>query len=395
MTVAIVHDFLTQRGGAERVVLHLASLVEDPVIVTSSYAPASTYPEFRKLPVWADNLVADRDAGQFRRRAFSYAKSFRAKDLSFADAVIVSTSSFAHHVPCENALVIWYTPPRFLYDPMAYFKSPVVAKSFQLATTAYRIRDRKAATAHQKHLAVSARTAGRLHESYGIEPDVLYPPFDSGHFFGPVAPLPSTPRALVVSRLLPYKRVDLAIEACELVGIPLTIIGQGPDEDRLRELAGSTVTFVPEVSEEELLAAYDGHSLVLSPGIEDFGYIPLESAARGRPVVGAGEGGATETVIDDVTGFLVPNGSPTAWAQAIRRTLSTEWQLPAMRQAVSRFDAAHFDQGLIRAMCAGGDDDLIKCFTPAAQMAYKARPAGQVPGEESPAADEPVMPAVY
>ncbi len=156
VTTAIVHDFLTQRGGAERVVLHIAGLVEDPVIVTSTYAPGSTFPEFRRLPVWADQIVSDADAEKFRRRAFSYGKSFREKDLSFADEVIISTSTFAHHVRSEDALVYWYTPPRFLYDPAAYFSHRAVAKSFELATTPFRHRDRKAAVAHRRHLAVSA-----------------------------------------------------------------------------------------------------------------------------------------------------------------------------------------------------------------------------------------------
>ncbi len=362
MTVAIVHDFLTQRGGAERVVLHLAEMVHDPIIVTSCYAPDSTYPEFQNLPVWADELMAERGAEQFRRRAFSYGKAFRKKDLSFADAVIVSSSSFAHHIVSDRALIIWHTPPRFLYDPGAYFKQPLVAKGFELATTGYRRQDKRAALGHHKHLAVSERTAGRLRSAYGIDPDVLHPPFDSEHFSGDMAAPPASPRALVVSRLLPYKRVDLAIEACAQAGVPLTVIGQGPDEDRLRAQAGSTVTFVPEVSEQELLDAYEGHTLVLNPAIDDFGYIPLESAARGRPVVAAREGGAAETVADGVTGFLVEGDSVHSWAGAIRQTVAAHWDVADMRQAITRFDSKHFDQGLVRAMCSGGDEDLLQCF---------------------------------
>ena len=318
VTVAIVHDFLTQRGGAERVVLHMASRVKDPVIVTSTYAPGSTYPEFRKLPVWADRIVSDKDAEQFRRRAFSYPRSFRKKDLSFADAVIVSTSSFAHHVKADRALVYWSTPPRFLYDPGAYFSNRSVARTFELATAGLRYKDRKAATAHRKHVANSARTAGRLRSTYGVVADVVYPPFDATRFAGPTTTRPGSPRALVVSRLLPYKRVEIAIAACAEAKVPLTIIGQGPDEARLRSLAPASVTFVPGVSHDELIGAYDSHSVVLVPGIEDFGYIPLEAAARGRPVVAAREGGSAESV-DEMTGLLVAGDETKAWADALRR----------------------------------------------------------------------------
>ncbi len=362
MTTAIVHDFLTQRGGAERVVLHIAGLVRDPVIVTSLYAPGGTYPEFKKFPVWADQLVAERDAERFRRRAFSYGRAFRDKDLSFADAVIVSSSSFAHHVRTDRALIYWHTPPRFLYDPGAYFPRRSMAKAFELATTPSRRQDRKAAIAHHKHLANSGRTAGHLRSAYGFDADVLYPPFDASRFNGPATSYVGSPKALVVSRLLPYKRVDIAMAACAQAGIPLTIIGQGPDAPRLRSLAQGSVTFLPRVTDDELVHAYDTHSLVLAPGIEDFGFIPLEAASRGRPVVAAREGGAAETVTEKATGLLVSGSDPDVWAAAIRQAVQKEWHIDVMRRSVSRFDAKNFDAGLVRGMCAGGDDDLIECF---------------------------------
>jgi glycosyltransferase involved in cell wall biosynthesis len=354
MTTAIVHDFLTQRGGAERVVLHIASQVEDPVIVTSTYAPNATYPEFRTLPVWADQVVSNDEAERFRRRAFSYGKTFRQMDLSFADEVIISTSTFAHHVRSEDALVYWYTPPRFLYDPTAYFSRRSVAKAFEVATTPFRRTDRKAAVAHRKHLAVSARTARRLRDAYGLESDVLYPPFDSSRFAGALDAHDGPPSALVVSRLLPYKRVDIAIRACAMAGVPLTVIGRGPDEERLRSLAPDIVTFAGSVTDDELIDAYDSHAMVLVPGIEDFGYIPLEAASRGRPVVASREGGPAETVEDGDTGFLVAGADPAAWADAIVRTCETDWSIATMRRSVVRFDARHFDDGIRRGLRSVG-----------------------------------------
>jgi glycosyltransferase involved in cell wall biosynthesis len=357
VTTAIVHDFLTQRGGAERVVLRMAALVEDPVIVTSTYAPNSTFPEFRRLEVRADQIVGDEDAAKFRRRALSYGKAFRDKDLAFADEVIISTSTFAHNVRSEDALVYWYTPPRFLYDPAAYFSRPAVAKSFELATAPLRHRDRKAAVAHRRHLANSRRTSNRLRDAYGFEAEVLYSPFDSSRFAGSVDAYSGSPSALVVSRLLPYKRVDLAIRACALAGIPLTIIGRGPEEERLRKIAPELVTFVGTVSEDELVDAYDKHSMVLVPGIEDFGYIPLEAASRGRPVVATREGGPAETVVDGTTGILVGGADPRTWADAILLASESDWSVSAMRRSVVPFEAHNFDRGLLMALRGGADEE--------------------------------------
>ncbi len=190
-----------------------------------------------------------------------------------------------------------------------------------------------------------------------MEADVLYPPFDASRFAGSIAACPESPRALVVSRLLPYKRVDIAIAACAEAGIPLTVIGRGPDEARLRALAPASVTFIGTVSDDELLDAYDSHSVVLVPGIEDFGYIPLEAAARGRAVVAAREGGPAETVIEGDTGFLVTGEKSKAWADAIRRACETEWNVDVMRRSVARFDLRNFDQGLFRGLVRGREDE--------------------------------------
>ena len=293
--------------------------------------------------------MADDDAAKFRRRAFSYGKAFREKDLSFADEVIISSSTFAHHVRSEDALVYWYTPPRFLYDPSAYFSNRVVAKSFELATTPFRHQDRKAAVAHRTHLAVSAPDRRRrLHDAYGFEAEVLYSPFDPSRFAGSIDTHTGSPSALVVSRLLPYKRVDLAIRACALAGVPLTIIGRGPEEERLRTIAPDLVTFAGTVSEDELVDAYDKHSMVLVPGIEDFGYIPLEAASRGRPVVATCEGGPAETVVDGTTGILVGGADPRTWADAILLASESDWSVSAMRRSVVPFEAHNFD-----AVCSG------------------------------------------
>ena len=120
MSIALVHDFLSQRGGAERVVLQLARVLRDPVIVTSLYAPADTYAEFEEFPVLAARRTSGAPARHFRAQVLAYPGIFRSFDLRPFDLVVISSSAFAHHVVHPRSAVYWHTPPRFLYDPMSY-----------------------------------------------------------------------------------------------------------------------------------------------------------------------------------------------------------------------------------------------------------------------------------
>jgi len=148
----------------------------------------------------------------------------------------------------------------------------------------------------------------------------------------------------VVSALVPYKRIDLAIEACARAGVPLRVVGDGPELPRLRKLAGPGVTFSGWISSDEIRAAYRRAGVVLLPGVEDFGIVPLEAQACGRPVVAAAEGGALETVMDGVTGTLVPGRSPDAWADAVRGTLGARLPAEPIRAHALKFGRDRFAQ---------------------------------------------------
>lgn len=352
MTIALVHDFLTQRGGAERVVLHLARILRDPVIITALYAPDDTYPGFADFDVRALHEISGPPAQHFRRRVLSYPGMFRSLGLDDADLAIISTSAFAHHVRHPRSAVYWHTPPRFLYDPAAYLpwqpgpSQTALAFAVSTATRRLRHRDRHAARAHRLHAANSRRTSARLHETYGIDVPVLYPPLDTESIPFSLSEPCTPPRALVVSRLLPYKRIDLAVAACWLVGIPLTVIGNGPDRDRLRRLADDSVTFRSAVSNAELAKAYADHAVVLCPGQEDFGYVPVEAASSGRPVVAAAGAGAEETVLEGSSGLLVRGTDATLWARAIETALDRPWFPDELRSSASRFSADTFALGL-------------------------------------------------
>lgn len=359
MRVALVHDFLSQRGGAERVVLALAKVLADPVIVTALYSPEQTYPEFADMEIQAVRRASGSEARRFRSRVLSYPRTFRALDLAGFDVAVISSSSFAHHVRHPRSAVYWHTPPRFLYDAGAYFPSLPIRALAAAAGSPLRPTDRRAAKGHLVHAANSQRTAAKLRRLYKIDSQVLYPPLASGALPVTLSPVGGSPSALVVSRLLPYKRIDVAIAACRSLGIPLTVVGDGPDRSRLTHLADDSVRFRHDLTNEELAAAYVQHSVVICPGQEDFGYIPAEAAYAGRPVVAAAGGGAEETVLHGSTGVLVAGDDPEAWADAIKWVLAQDWDPTELRDASARFSAAEFAIGVSRWLAPIIDPPLI------------------------------------
>jgi glycosyltransferase involved in cell wall biosynthesis len=145
-----------------------------------------------------------------------------------------------------------------------------------------------------------------------------------------------------VSALVPYKRVDLAIEACRKAHLPLTIVGDGPDRARLERSGAGNVTFLGRRSNEEIRELYRGAAMTLLPGEEDFGIVPVEAQACGSPVVALGRGGAVETVIDDETGILVDDPSPDAFADGISRAVSRRFDPGPIRHHAERFGRARF-----------------------------------------------------
>jgi glycosyltransferase involved in cell wall biosynthesis len=174
----------------------------------------------------------------------------------------------------------------------------------------------------------------------------VYPPVDTAFYRPPDGPhvggRKSNPGFLVVSALVPYKRVDIAIEACRMAGAKLTIVGRGPEEARLKALAGPGVEFLGWLSDEQIRDCYRRTAGVLLPGVEDFGMVPVEAQACGAPVVAFGTGGACETVRDGVTGVLVQDGSPQAFAEGLLRVTSLELDPSAIRANAERFSRERF-----------------------------------------------------
>ncbi|MBA3949913.1 MAG: glycosyltransferase [Acidobacteria bacterium] len=173
--------------------------------------------------------------------------------------------------------------------------------------------------------------------------EVVYPPVDTEYF----TPEPAGPRThyLIVSALVPYKRVETAVEACRALGRPLIVAGDGPDRARLEALGGAGVTFTGASTSEQIRDLYRSAHAVFLPGEEDFGIVPVEAQACGTPVIALGRGGALETVVDGRTGILVRDSSASAFADGITRAEAITWDRAVIRAHTERFAATAFAAG--------------------------------------------------
>jgi glycosyltransferase involved in cell wall biosynthesis len=204
-----------------------------------------------------------------------------------------------------------------------------------------------AATANRVHhfVANSRFVAGRIARYYNRQASVLYPPVDVD-FFTP-APQTSAPYFLVVSALVPYKRIDVAIGAAARAGVPLKIVGTGPDRDRLARMAGPGIELLGAVGAEALRDLYRGARALVLPAEEDFGIAPVEAMACGCPVIALGRGGATETVEPGVTGLLVDEASPEAFAEAMRQVSKTPFDRDALVARAAGFSTDRFEAAFL------------------------------------------------
>ncbi|HEY0663711.1 MAG TPA: glycosyltransferase, partial [Thiobacillaceae bacterium] len=283
-------------------------------------------------------------------------------DLDRYDLVISSSHCCVKSViPRGGARHVSYchSPMRYAWDQFgAYFGPDQVGKwpSRMLRPVMAALARWDAATAHRvdRFLANSQYVAGRIRRYYNRGSTVVYPPVDT-EFYRPAPEAGSTGGALVVSALVPYKRLDLAIESCRQARVPLKVVGRGPEEAALRRLAeGAPVEFLGWRSDEDIRLLYRSASVVLLPGTEDFGIVPVEAQACGTPVVALAQGGARETVIDGQTGALVAQPEPAAFAEAIHRVIATPPDRAVVRANAERFSVAQFKTHFAAALDEAG-----------------------------------------
>jgi glycosyltransferase involved in cell wall biosynthesis len=355
--VAIVHDYLNQRGGAEKVVLTMSNMWPHAPIYASLYRPASTFAEFRGRDIrtsFLDRVPVDRG---FRNLFPLYPAAFRSFGEIDADVVIASSSGWGHMARTTQEavhVVYCHTPARWLYrDEHLSAAGRVAASQRLLAPFAGGLRRIDARAAHRAdaYIANSASVAKRIRAAYGIDATVVHPPVDTERF----APRPRGERLLVISRLLPYKRVDLIVAAARKLGRGLDVVGDGPSLAELRRSAGPGTAFHGAVEEDAVTALLEACSAVCVAGEEDFGIVAVEAQAAGKPVVAYGRGGALETVTHGLTGVLFREQTVPCVIDAL--TACAELTTPPAQIAASaaRFSVQAFADGLKRAITAARD----------------------------------------
>ena len=350
-TIGIFHENFAQSGGAERVAETMARVFPQADVLTTVKVPSrlSSFLATRKIRTTWMQALPKLDCW-YRYYAPAYPFAVRSTPTQRYSLLITSCFGFAKGLRrSPNAVHICYchTPPRWLWRASDYAAreqwQPVVRLALHVFTHFVRRWDLFAAQQPDVFVANSTVVQERLFCYYGREATVLHPPIDVTRF-QPVDVVED--HYLVVSRLVAYKRIDLAVEACNRLGRKLKIIGDGPDRERLKRLAGPTIEFLGRLPDEEVEWHLARCRALLFPGEEDFGLTPLEANASGRPVVAYGVGGALETVVDGQTGVLFGETTPDAMADAMLRLESLTFDSQTLRQHASAFDAGIFAKGL-------------------------------------------------
>lgn len=330
MKVAIVHDYLNQPGGAERVVGVLHGMFPDAPIYTSILDRRSLWPSLRGADIrtsWMQRLPGIER--HFKKYLPLYPRAIESFDLSGYDLVISSSSAFGKGaVAAPGAVHVCYchTPMRFAWDYERYVEREAFGWAMRAALPPVirRLRAWDLATASRPHVYAvnSTVVAERVRHCYGRESDVIPAPVDLARY----APSPvDDDFYLVVSRLNPYKRVDLVVDAFNRSGRLLVVIGDGPERPALEARARPNVRFLGRLPDAEVADHYARCRAVVFPGEEDFGIVPLEANASGRPVVAYRRGGVLDTVVDGRTGVFFDEQTPAALNDAVARAGVTAW----------------------------------------------------------------------
>lgn len=354
----IVHDWLTGSRGGEKVLDAICRMFPGAPVLTLVSKPEAFTGAIAGRPVRRSFIhYLPLAATRYREYLPLFPTAIEQFDLDDVDLVI-STSHCAAKavVPTGRAVHVCYchSPMRYAWDQFPAYFGPervgALASAVLRPIMAWLARWDAATAPRVTQFAANSRyVAGRIARYYNRQASVLYPPVDTD-FFTP-APHAAGDQsasggfALVVSALVPYKRIDIAIEAAALAGQPLVIVGGGPDEARLRAMAGDTVTFLGNVDADALRDLYRRAGVLMLPGEEDFGIAPVEALACGCPVVALARGGATETVDDGITGILVPELTARGFADALLRIPALPSTAADRHARALRFSPAQFDAG--------------------------------------------------
>ena len=361
--IAIVHDFLTYFGGAERVLMSLHKLYPDAPIYSLLYDESKMKQYFPKAKIRSSFLNR---LPKFIRKRKKYllplmptaAETFDLRDF---DLVISSSSSFVKGIitkPKTTHICYCHTPTRFLWDWHYNYleenKIKGIKKIFILPILHYlRMWDKSASERVDYFIANSEHTAKRIKKFYGRKSEVIYPPCVTKF---PPPPLRkgeqwnSSDYFLIVSRLSPYKKIDIAIEAFNKLELPLVIIGDGEDRKKLEKMAEKNIKFLGFQPEEKLAQYYQNCYAFIFPGEDDFGITPVEAMFFGKPVLAFRKGGILETIIEGITGEFFDDPIPEILADGVRRIKNNydQYNPEKIKEQAGKFSEEEFKKKIVR-----------------------------------------------
>ncbi len=351
--VVLGHDWLTGMRGGERVLDIFCRTFPDASLATLLANPSSVSPAIREREIITSFMQRIPGVTRHYRRMLPLmgmaATSLR---IPRGDLLLATSSCVAHAFqPPQGMKMLCYcfTPMRYAWLFPREYLGPVKAALAAPYFAHLRRWDRRHAQHVDRYVAISRHVQERIKRFYGRESDVVYPPVDA---------VRCTPAAdggvgnggydLVVSALVPYKRVDLAVEAYSRLGYPLKVVGTGSAAAKIARRAASNVEFLGWRSDEDVLALYRNCRHLVFPGEEDYGIVPLEAMACGKPVIAFGRGGATETIADGVSGLFFGEQTADAICEAVGRAECARWDCAAIRARALEFGEDQFLEGMAR-----------------------------------------------
>lgn len=348
MNIALVYDRVNKIGGAERVLQALHDIWPDAPLFTSVYSPdnAPWAKDFKVIPSFLNQSSFIRTHHEYFPNLMPYA--FESFNLSQYDVIISVTSAEAKGVitlPHQLHICYLLTPTRYLWSHYEEYSKGTTGFIKKPLLNSLKKWDKVASSRPDKYIAISKSVANRCEQYYQRTPDaIIYPPVDTKQFSSHTENLTDMQPGyfLVVSRLVPYKRVDLAIKACNQLNERLVIVGTGSELNHLKKIAGPTITFVGQVDDKRLACLYHHAKGFLFPQEEEFGITALEAQAAGIPVVAFNKGSAVEIVKENVTGVLFNNQSVVDLVHGINLLLNHTWYDKTIREHSMSFDKTVF-----------------------------------------------------
>lgn len=357
LKVAIVCDWLTGIGGAERVVLELHKLYPEAPIYTSQYDPS-------KIDWFKDADVRTTKLQTLPSRMKKFLPLLRARefgrlDLSGYDLVISSSGAEAKAVhTSKDTLNICYchSPTHYYWIRHdEYMENPgfprglnwLARLGLKLLANPLKRWDRRAAKRPDYFIANSTHTQAMIKRYYRRDSEIIFPPVETDRFKLPGSAKPPLRHGFVIAgRQTPYKRFDLAIEACNELKVPLVVIGDGPDHKRLEKLAGRSITFLTNVNDQEIASHFQSAIGCIMPNMDDFGIVAVEALAAGTPIIAYNRGGALDYVVPGRTGLLFEKQTAKALAKALEESAAKNWDHAAIAGQAAQFSVATFTKNM-------------------------------------------------